>query len=307
MDIGTTVDHHSSHHSHSVLATFIWFPESPYYLVSKGRYDEAAQTIAYFKGIEDKEEIKEELDLVISNVSENVDRQKWTDKIVQLNLPNNRKALCIVIGLIIAQQFSGSFSTMQYLEVFFREANISIDSNIATIIVLAVGLISGALSTMTVEKAGRRSLLIVSSMGACITLLILGIYLFLNAHNIDVSTFNWLPVVDVILFQIAYQIGLGTLLNALIGELFPTNVKGIAGAIVTISDGLFSFAVSKLYQVIGDALGKHVIYFFFAGSCLIAFLLILAFMPETKGKTFNEIQEELKDNSIRCIKRRDKV
>ncbi|XP_023287574.1 facilitated trehalose transporter Tret1 [Orussus abietinus] len=287
------------------VVTFVWFPESPYYLASQGRDEEALRSLAFFKGIEDKEEARRELDLVQKNIHENSeDGQHWRDKLLQLLLPNNRRALVIVIGLIVGQQLSGSFSTMQYLETLFREANIGIDSNVATIIVLAMGLISGSLATMTVEGAGRRPLLMISTLGSSVTLAILAGYLFLNGQGVDVSSVNLLPVVDVIVFQIAYQVGLGTLPNALIGELFPTNVKGIAGATITVSDGLLGFAVSKLYQVLGDSFGKHVVYFTFAGSCFVIFLFVVAFVPETKSKTFSEIQDLLRQKRIRCGKKR---
>ncbi|XP_015188142.1 PREDICTED: facilitated trehalose transporter Tret1-like isoform X2 [Polistes dominula] len=218
------------------------------------------------------------------------------NKLKLMLLPTNSRALCIILGLIAAQQLSGNFSTIQYLEVLFKRSSVGIDSNIATILVLAVGLVSGACSTATVEGAGRRPLLIFSTIGSSITLAILAIYLMLDARKVDVSSANFLPVAVVILFQVAFQIGLGTLPNALIGELFPTEVKGVAGAIVTVFDGVLGFAVSKLYQVIGDILGAYAVYYFFSASCLLAFLMVTFLLPETKGRTFREIQRLLAGN-----------
>ncbi|KAI4479713.1 hypothetical protein M0804_010763 [Polistes exclamans] len=219
------------------------------------------------------------------------------NKLKLMLLPTNSRALCIILGLIAAQQLSGNFSTIQYLEVLFKRSSVGIDSNIATILVLAVGLVSGACSTATVEGAGRRPLLIFSTIGSSITLAILAVYLMLDARKFDVSSANFLPVGVVILFQVAFQIGLGTLPNALIGELFPTEVKGVAGAIVTVFDGVLGFAVSKLYQVIGDILGAYAVYYFFSASCLLAFLMVTFLLPETKGRTFREIQRLLAGNN----------
>lgn len=138
------------------VATFVWFPESPYYLAMKGNEEEAMRVLRFFKGISDSEVANHELELVMKNVQESTQSDDAGSprgaKLGQLLLPNNRRALLIVIGLIVGQQFSGSFSTMQYLETLFREANIGIDSNIATIVVLAVGLISGTLATATVGR-----------------------------------------------------------------------------------------------------------------------------------------------------------
>ncbi|CAK9821297.1 Facilitated trehalose transporter Tret1 [Anthophora retusa] len=288
------------------IASFVWFPETPHFLASRGYKTEACKSLAFFKGISDANEVKKELNLILRGISRNdsykthvaasssqnieIIKHTWPAKLRMLFLPNNAKALCIVVGLITAQQLSGNFSTMQYLEMLFKKAAVGIDSNVATILVLVVGLISGALATATVEGAGRRPLLMISTFGSFVTLVILAVYLMLDMRGIDVSVVNLLPVVDVIIFQVTFQIGLGTLPNALIGELFPTEVKGAAGAIVTIFDGILGFAVSKLYQVIGDSLGSYTVYYFFSVSCFLAFLMVFFFVPETKGRTYREIQ-----------------
>ncbi|XP_026667970.1 facilitated trehalose transporter Tret1-like [Ceratina calcarata] len=306
------------------LASFIWFPESPYFLASKGRRTEACESLAFFKGIRDPNdpEVKRELTLILRALSKQgsyrsqsstspthsmeIIKHTWLAKLRMLFLPNNLKALCIVLGLIAAQQLSGNFSTMQYLEVLFKRAAVGIDSNIATIVVLAVGLVSGAMSMATVEGAGRRPLLMISTFGSFLTLAVLAIYLMLESKGVNVSAVGVLPVVDVIVFQVAFQIGLGTLPNALIGELFPTEVKGVAGALVTIFDGTLGFVVSKLYQVIGDSLGPFTVYYFFSISCLLAFFLVVVFVPETRGRTYREIQALLAGERLSDVEERSR-
>ncbi|XP_015123561.1 facilitated trehalose transporter Tret1 isoform X2 [Diachasma alloeum] len=281
------------------VASFIFFPESPYYLAMKDREGEAIQAIMYFKGCSSGE-ARQELDVIVENINENrVNTEGWRKKVNRLLSYNNRKAFTMVLGLIVTQQLSGNFTTMQYLSKFFDAANIGIHSDYATIIVFAVGLVSGTVSTMTVEKAGRRPLLILSALFCSVTLGILAVYLLLNSKKIDLTAVNLLPVILVILFVVAYQVGIGTLPNALIGELFPTSAKSVAGAAITISDGVLGFVVSKLYQIVGDAFGEHYVYFFFGGFCFVAFVFILYYIPETKNKSFGEIQEELAST---CVK-----
>ncbi|XP_011308802.1 facilitated trehalose transporter Tret1 isoform X2 [Fopius arisanus] len=275
------------------VASFVFFPESPYYLAMKNREREAIRAIMYFKGC-NTEEARQELTIIVRNIDDDrVNSEGSRKKIRRLLSYNNRKAFAMVLGLIITQQLSGNFTTMQYLSKFFDAANIGIDADYATIIVFTVGLVSGTVSTMTVEKAGRRTLLILSAFFCSATLIILSVYLLLNSKKIDLTAVNLLPVILVILFVVAYQVGIGTLPNALIGELFPTSAKSVAGAAITISDGVLGFVVSKLYQIIGDAFGEHYVYFFFGGSCFVAFVFILYYIPETKNKSFGEIQEEL--------------
>lgn len=287
------------------VLTFSWFPETAYFLAIKKRDEEAMKTIAFFQHLPYKEEnkctLKKELNQLVKNVGnqDNMLDQEWRERMKQLfSVVGNRRALTIVIGLIVGQQLSGNFSTMQYLQTLFKDASIGINSDVATIVVFATGLVSGTLSAMTVEGAGRRMLLLTSAVMSSVTLGILAVYLCLKNRGVDVSSMNLLPVVDVIVFQMVYQFGLGTLPNALIGELFPPNVKGMAGATITVSDGLLGFAVTKLYQVIGDVLGLHAVYFFFAGSCFVIFVFVFAFVPETRNKTFAEIQHMLNGRSL---------
>ncbi|XP_012266285.1 facilitated trehalose transporter Tret1-like isoform X2 [Athalia rosae] len=290
------------------IVTFIWFPESPYYLAAKGRSEEAIKAISFLKGIDDRAEAKEELDIILKNINDNIDTQNFKDKLSELRLPNNLRALMIITGLIAAQQLSGSFITISYLETLFTDAQIALEPHVATSIVLAVSLVSSGLSTSTVEKAGRRPLLFASTLGTTATLAILATYILLEKKTaVDLSSVNWIPILDVIVFQIVYQVGLGTLTNALIGELFPTNVKAIAGATITVTDGILGFAISKLYQVMGELLGVYVVYYFFAGSCFLAFFFVFAFVPETKNKTFAEIQTDLTESSFKCARRRNKI
>lgn len=284
---------------------FVWFPETPYYLVSKGNYAEATKSLIFFKGISSHQEAEEELKSVILSVKKNSDDQTWFKKLREILLPNNRKALGIILTLIITQGMSGNFSTMAYLEVLFHRAKIGIDTNLATVIVLMVGLFSCVLATVTVEKFGRRLLLMISTLGSCITLAILATYLIASEHGVDLRYLNWLPVIIIILFQIIYQVGLGAIPDALIGELFPANVMSIGSAAVIISSGLSGVTVSQFYQIIGDTAGDHVVYYIFSGACFLGFLFTAAFVPETMNKKFDEIQKELADSKLRCFKNRN--
>lgn len=289
------------------VACFVWFPETPHFLAARGRRAEASRALAFFKGIRDRDEARRELDLALRGLPPDDPRAQpppripapqppkhnWPSKLRMLLLPANGRALGIVLGLITAQQLSGNFSTMQFLSVLFNETSIGIDSDLATILVLAVGLVSCGFATATVEGAGRRPLLIVSTLGSALSLAVLAVHLMLGHFGWDLSSVKLLPVATVIVFQIAFQIGLGTLPSALIGELFPTEVKAAAGAIVIIVDGVLGFAVTKMYQVIGDELGAYTVYYFFAAACFLAFVMVAFLVPETKGRSFSEIRELL--------------
>nr|XP_033186976.1 facilitated trehalose transporter Tret1-like [Bombus vancouverensis nearcticus] len=214
----------------------------------------------------------------------------WSTKLREILQGSNRKALFIMLGLIMAQQLSGNFITMQYLHVLLSKTTIGLDTHEATMLVLGADSISSSISPLQVEYKGRRKLLILSTLGSCSTLIILAIYLLLDQHEFDVSNFSILPVIDLIIYQVMFHIGLGTLPNVLLRELFPTELKGSVRAIITIFDGIIGFTVPKLYQVITDNAGSCGIYFIFAASCSVAFVIVYIWVPETKGKTYHEIK-----------------
>lgn len=290
------------------VVIFIWFPESPYYLMAVGRRKEAYRSISYFKGTTKRNELKMEMENICkilgrdnsfksNSRSADMNKQSWLDKMRLMKQPSNRRALCIVIGLTTAQQLSGNFSTMQYLESLFTKMS-TINSNAATIIVLIVGLLSGAMATVLVEKIGRRKLLIISTLGLWITLVIFSSYFNVIKNFPDCLILDILAVIDVICYQISYQLGLGTLTNAFLGELFPTEAKSVAGAIVMMFDGTFGFIVSKLYQVINDSAGLHITYTIFALCSFVSLGMVYFFVPETKGKNFQEIRALLIEGKV---------
>ena len=201
----------------------------------------------------------------------------------------------------MAQQLSGNFITMQYLQVLFDTITIDIDVQEATIFVLGVNLISGCIFHLQVPSLGRRILLILSTLGSCFTLIILATYLLLVEHEFDVSTVATLPVYDLMIYQIVFHIGLGTVPNVLLYELFPTELIGFVGTIIVIFDGIIGFTVSKLYQVIIDNVGPCAIYFIFAISCFLAFLMVLIWIPETKGKTYQQIEALLVGENLNSL------
>lgn len=278
------------------IVIFIWFPESPYYLMAVDRRKKAYRSISYFKGTTKRNELMAEMEYICKVLgrnsikpSPNLNSQSWLDKMRLMKQPGNKKALCIVVGLTTAQQLSGNFNTMQYLELLFMKMK-TIKSSVATIIILTVGLLSGTAATVMVEIFGRRALLIVSTLGLAITLGILTSYFALVQRIPDSSILDIVAVTDTIFYQLFYQLGLGTLTNVLIGELFPTEAKSIAGAIVIMFDGTFGFIVSKLYQVINDNVGPHITYTIFTICSAISFFMVHHFVPETKGKTHQEIR-----------------
>ncbi|XP_050490253.1 facilitated trehalose transporter Tret1-2 homolog [Bombus huntii] len=216
-------------------------------------------------------------------------KYNWSTKLRAILQRSNRKALFIMLGLTMAQHLSGNYITTQYLKVLLSKTAIALNPYKTTLAIHIISILSGGFTIATVEYLGRRTLLIMSTLGTCCPLIILANYLLLVEHKFDVSISS-IPISNLVTQQIMFQIGLGTLPNVLRCELFPAELRGFVGAIIVIFDGIIGFTVSKLYQVITNNIGSYANYMIFGASCCLAFMMVIIWIPETKGKTYREIE-----------------
>ncbi|XP_050490194.1 facilitated trehalose transporter Tret1-like [Bombus huntii] len=221
-----------------------------------------------------------------------MDLTKYTclDKLRAILQRRHRRALFIMLGLIMAQHLSGNFTATQHLRDLISRKATSIDRYNALIWIELLRVLSGYLTALIVDWCGRRKLLILSIVGTCYTSFVLSAYLYTHSHESDDSTIPLTPFIHLVLYQIMFHIGLGVLPNVFLCDLFPTKLKGIAGAIVVIFDGIIGFTTSKLNQAITDTIGAFANYTMFWTSCWMAFLITFLWVPETRGKTYHEIE-----------------
>ncbi|XP_046424596.1 facilitated trehalose transporter Tret1-2 homolog isoform X1 [Neodiprion fabricii] len=266
---------------------FFWMPESPYFLVMKGKMDRAEKSLLWFRGTSN---VIEELKQVQENVEFDQKNAGTVKELVMI--PGNRKALIIVIGLMIAQQFSGIGAVLAYSGLIFEASGSSLDSSISVIIIGVVQVLSGVLTIFTVDLAGRKPLLLISACGSILFLGGEALYFQLQAVDVDVSSISWLPVTAIVGYIIVYTIGLGCLPYVVLSEIFPCNVKALATMVTSIFGALGGMAVAKLYQVVADEYGIHASFWGFAAITVFSMIFIYFVIPETKQRSLRDIQEE---------------
>jgi len=156
-------------------------------------------------------------------------------------------------------------------------------------------LVAASIAACLVDKFGRKILLVSSSLLSGTSLMVLASYFAVKESGTDITPYNWIPVASVMVYAAAFKYGLGMVPIVMTAELFPTSVKAMG---MTISDAMYViFAIISvyLYQYL-SVYGMHIPFFIFAGSCLFTTLFTIFFIPETKGKTLEEIQQILKGN-----------
>lgn len=274
----------------ALLLTFMWMPESPYYLLIRGNIAAAKKSLQIFRGIK---EVDIELNRIDTAVKEQMQN---TGKFVDLfKVSSNRKALFIVLGLRAAQQFSGTMAITFYAKSIFSETG-NLSANTATMMYFSIQLCLCIISSIIVDKSGRRPLLIVSITGAAVCLLIEGIYFYIDkCTSVELSNFSFIQAFALIGFVIMFSLGMQTIPILMLCELFPTNVKAYALCLADIYFCIIASIVSKFFQYMKDNFGIYVPFFAFTICCTLGLVFIILCVPETKGKTLEDIQSELRE------------
>ncbi|KAF7274164.1 facilitated trehalose transporter Tret1-like [Rhynchophorus ferrugineus] len=273
------------------LLTFSFVPESPYFYLIRSNVDEARKSLQKFKGVEDVENELNRVDLAVK-----ADAEKSGKFLELFTNKNNRKAVFIMMILRGAQQMSGTTAVTFYTQSIFLEAGDKISAEVATIIYVSVQLLLSCFCSSIVDKAGRRPLLLTSITGSAFFLFMEGAYFYIKScTTIDVTSFSVVPVVALIGFIVIFSLGMQTIPILMLGELFSSSVKGFALCIADIYFAVIATIVSKFFQIMKDSFGMYAPFFAFSCSCVIGLVLIALFVPETKGKTLEDIQTNFRN------------
>ncbi|XP_026489597.2 facilitated trehalose transporter Tret1 [Vanessa tameamea] len=269
---------------------FFFMPETPTYHLLKEDREAAAKCLSIIRG-KSRAGVEAELNIIAADVSASMEK---TATVADVFRGSNFKAFYISCALVFFQQFSGINAVLFYMTDIFKASGTDMDPSDATTIIGAVQLVASFITPFVVDRLGRRLLLLVSSCGTAIGLLLLGMFFLLDSLKSPVvSSISFLPILSLVVFIITYCWGLGPLPWAVMSELFPIEVKAVASPIATAFCWILSFLVTKFFPSISDSIGMHVGFFIFGVCCVMAFFFTLFLVPETKGKSFQEIQEML--------------
>lgn len=271
-------------------ALFIWMPETPNYWIIKNQVTKAENSLKWLRG--NQYDYSDEL--IEMQMEHELIRQNRAGFFTAFKKPATKRALLISLGLLFFVQFSGINAVIFYSGFIFEASHADIESSVATIIVGVMQVIATFVASLTVDKLGRRFLLITSASIMCICNVCLGTYFYLMDHESPyIPHLSWLPITSLCLYIIAFSLGLGPIPWVLVGEIFTTEVKAIASSLSGSTSWLIAFLVTKFFSNIRDAIGIGETFFIFAGFALGCTIFICFMVPETKGRSFNDIQRSL--------------
>ena len=149
-------------------------------------------------------------------------------------------------------------------------------------------------------RFGRKILLIVSAVIMGVSMIVLAAFFVVKSQTDSegtVQTISFLPITATITFIASFSIGFGPLPWVMNTELFPKEAKNLASSIGAMSNWFCAFLIVYFYPMAEKAIGKYVCYFFFGGVCFVGAVLIHLFVPETKGKTEEDMRQYFLDNT----------
>ncbi|KAF4672637.1 hypothetical protein FOL47_000267 [Perkinsus chesapeaki] len=264
------------------LAIAMYFAlESPRWLASRQHMVEAQRILCKIRGCHtasDPRISSEMIDLTSSS-------DHGTRFVVRLReLLSCKKQLLIAITIQVLTQLSGLDVIAFYLVTIFQDAHLSYPDLMAVTVQLATA-IAIIPACLLVERSGRRPLLLLSSIGMCISLAIIGTYFFM-----DNAAFGWLSVVGAYGYNLFYAFGVGPIRWLLVAEIFPDSCRSIAAGIATMASWLTLFIIILSIDIITESTSRQAIFWFFSAVSAFITCFVWIGVPETKGKSFEDIR-----------------
>lgn len=272
------------------IVTFLWMPESPYYLLMREKPREAEKSLKFLRRVDD---VQEELLKLTTDVRRQLSETSSFKDLITIK--SNRRACVIILGLRTIQQFSGISAFTLYTQMLFKEAVDDIQPSTAAIIFSSLQLVMTLVSSFIVDKTGRKPLLIFSCVSCCAVLIIEGVYFILRDYTgVSLDGAKWIPLATMIIFIIVYSVGLGSIVNLMVGELFSASIKAKASCIANVYFAVCYSISTKFFQTVSDAEGLSIPFMVFGVCSGMGAVFCYYFVHETKGKTLEEIQHRLK-------------
>ncbi|XP_065350955.1 facilitated trehalose transporter Tret1-like [Cloeon dipterum] len=271
---------------------FFWMPETPQYLLKARKRSEAYNALRWFRGGAECDLELREMELACESEREQSTslKQSFTGE----NGKAARVALLVSIGLMACQQLSGINAVIFYTEDLFKAAGSSLEARYTVVIVGAVQIIATVAALMVVDRLGRRALMGASQAVMALSTLLLGVYLYYREGDAkSVEGIGWLPIIFVCLYLVAFSVGAGPIPWLTLGELFPSEVKGFASAFSSCFNWLLAFLVTRFFGDLVSAINGSGAFWLFTALLLLGLAFVYFFLPETRGKSLEQIQAML--------------
>ncbi|XP_021896281.1 sugar transporter ERD6-like 2 isoform X3 [Carica papaya] len=258
-----------------------FIPESPRWLAEVGKQKELEAALHGLRG--KNADISQEA-AEITEIAETFRRESKSG-ILSLFQRRYAHSLIVGVGLMFLQQFGGSSAVTSYAKF-----SSDVGSTMLAILMIPKTLVV----LLLVDKWGRRPLLMISAVGMCLFCFLLGLAFWLQAMKHLEELTSILAFTSVLGYLIAFAIGMGGLPWLIMSEIYPIHIKVPAGTLVTMSNWFFGWIVVYTFNFMLKWSSSGT-FFVFSGICGATIMFVWMLVPETKGRTLEEIQASFSD------------
>ncbi|WP_432748501.1 sugar porter family MFS transporter [Pectinatus frisingensis] len=271
-----------------LFVTMYRMPESPRWLVRQGKISEA---LSVLKKIRTEEQAVAELEEIQTNIARESSVKQV--KITELGTPWVRRIVFIAIGVAMCNQFGGVNSVMYYGTQILQNAGFS--TNAAIVGNIANGVISVIATYMAIylmKKHGRRKLLMLGFITTMICHVIIGTSSLLFSHE---AFFPYFILLMTVTFMFCNQGLIGPVTWLILSEILPMRLRGTGMGVAVLCMWLTNFAIGLTFPILLSIVGLSGTFYTFACIGVVALIFVKLFVPETKGRSLEKIEEDFRN------------
>ena len=259
------------------LLGMFFVPESPRWLALRGRDEEARRTLERLGG-------NENATAVLAEIEASIQPAEHGNEVKMILGRDLRPVMLLGIGLAVLQQWCGINVIFNYAHDIFAAAGYALSDILFNIVVTGITMVIFTfLAIATVDRNGRRPLMLIGCAGLIVIYVTLGYFLHIHSHGIHMLAL-------VVAALACYAMTLAPVTWVVLSEIFPSRVRGTAMAVATGSLWAACFVLTYTFPLLNAALGTAGTFWVYAGVCTAGLLGVKRWLPETKGQTLEEIE-----------------
>ncbi|XP_068105321.1 solute carrier family 2, facilitated glucose transporter member 6 isoform X3 [Hyperolius riggenbachi] len=285
----------------TMLILLCFMPDSPRFLISKGKEERALQALVWLRGP------NTEYQAEFTRIKDSIMNKNSSLTCAELSERHYYKPILTAVLMRFLQQMSGINPILTYLEPIFQRTKVILPGNYDAALVGLVRLVSVLISALVMDKAGRKILLFTSSSLMLVSSLGMGFYVRFTVdakHNSTIQNLTLhgatdhaeatnyitiIPLICICVYVLGYALGWGPITWLLMSEILPLKTRGMASGLCVVVSWLTGFILTEAFFPVVNAFNLETPFFFFTIICMCGLLFTHCCVPETKGRTLEQI------------------